>query len=86
MVPERLPIPLESSKDHASAPSLLHEKIDTHDVDNDLRELLETQVGVPKIPSFTGSRPTRGSDAQIIDWELIGNCVYLHRLTGLSNR
>ena len=46
---------LDSSKDHASALSSLHEKIHTQSGDNNLWELLETQVGYPRSPLFTGS-------------------------------
>ena len=40
---------LDSSKDHASALSLLHEKIHTHIVDSDFKELSETGIGGPKV-------------------------------------
>ena len=46
---------LDCSKDNASEISFLHEKTHTQNVDNDLRELSETEVGYPKVPPFTGS-------------------------------
>ena len=46
---------LNRSTDHASALSSLHEKITTHIVDNDLRELSETQVEVPETSDNTGN-------------------------------
>ena len=53
---------LRSSKENASALSSLGEKSYVQTVDNDLRELSETEAGVPVTPE-TYSRPTRGSHA-----------------------
>ena len=57
---------LNGSKENASALSLLDEKRQVQIIDNDLRELSETKVGDPKRFSDEDSRPTRGSDAEII--------------------
>ena len=40
-------------------------EIRTQFVDDNLRESSETKAGVPKTTYFTGSRPTRGSDANL---------------------
>ena len=45
----------DSSTDNAFAHLASLEERHIHGIDNDLRELSETQVGGPKIPSFTGS-------------------------------
>ena len=73
------------SKENASALSLLNEKRLVQNDDNDLRELSETRVGVPKASDVMGdatsevlrdnSGPTRGSYAEIIGPKT--TCFYL---------
>ena len=60
---------LQSSKDHASALSSLHEKIHTQNNDNGLWELSETKVGdskrLPKIDPLVGRSDAKLCGTQI---------------------
>ena len=58
---------LEGGTHHTSSFSSKHEKIHIQNGDNDLRELSETQVGVPETSDNIDSRPTRGPDAEMVE-------------------
>ena len=57
---------LEGNTYNTSSLSSKCEKRHIQNGDNDLRELSETKVGVPTTPE-TYSRPTRGSDAEMVE-------------------
>ena len=57
---------------HSAAHVLDNSKeIHTQKVDDNFRESSENKVGVPETTYFTGSRPTRGSDANLCGTQIL---------------